>query len=192
MFTGIIKDIGLVSKIAKKSGFWQLGIKSAQICEEAQAGDSVAVNGVCLTVKKKVKDVFFCDAVSQTLKISNLKRLKAGSLVNLEPSLAVNQKLDGHFVLGHVDTEARLVNIRKAGDNIKISLRIPPEFNKYIVSKGSIALEGMSLTVAEFKNNIISINIIPYTWEYTNLKDKKPSSYVNVECDYLAKIVHAK
>ena len=188
MFTGIVEEVGKISKIARKSGFWQLGVTSKLVYPEVEVSGSVAVDGVCLTVVRKERDILYFDVVDATLKRTSLKRLRVSSKVNLESSLAASDKMEGHFVLGHVDCEAKVRRMCKTAKALSLEIELPAENRRYIVNRGSIALDGISLTVAEVKPRSFIVNIIPYTWERTNLKDKKAGSFVNLEFDYLAKL----
>ena len=188
MFTGIIKEVGKISKIARKSGSWQLGVFSRIIYPRVEVSGSVAVDGVCLTVVKKERNILYFDAVDATLKRSSLKRLRVSDRVNLESSLIAQDKLEGHFVLGHVDAEAKILRISKAVKTLSLEIELPAEGRKYIVPRGSVALDGISLTIAGVKTRSFSVNVIPYTWDNTNLKYKKAGSFVNIEFDYLAKL----
>ncbi len=165
---------------------------SKSLFSESAVSGSIAVNGVCLTVVKKERDTLYFDVIAPTLKISNLKRLKVGDYVNLEPSLAVGNKLEGHFVLGHIDIESKIRRIGKKNGSFVLEIDISQEFKKYIVLKGSITLDGISLTIAEVRNNKVIVNIIPFTWNWTNLKYKRAGLYINVEFDYLVKAVSNK
>ncbi|MEI8349135.1 MAG: riboflavin synthase [Candidatus Omnitrophota bacterium] len=186
MFTGIIKEVGRVIKIIKKGSLITLGIQVASQ-ESFFVSDSVCVNGVCLTVTKKEKDVLFFDAILSTLAKTNLKRLKIGDMVNLEPALNVHDKLGGHFVLGHVDSEAKLKRITKQAGSWRIVVELAPQFKAYIVENGSIAIEGISLTVKKVLPREFTADIIPFTYEHTTLKYKHPGAWLNIEFDYLLK-----
>ena len=188
MFTGIVEEVGKISKIAKKSGFWQVGVICKKVHPKVKPGSSVAVNGVCLTVVKKQGSILSFDAVEATLKKSNLKRLRIGDQVNLESSLSAGDTIEGHFVLGHADGEVKIKKLLRKSGTIALELEAPVSARKYIVERGSVALEGMSLTIASVNRNSFSVNIIPYTWENTNLRYKKAGSYLNVEWDYLGKL----
>ncbi len=185
MFTGIIKDIGKVSDILKHSSCWRIAVESRK--SSAQVSESIAVNGVCLTVVDVKGKVIFFDAVKPTLDISNLKRLKHGSYVNLESALAYNGKVEGHFVLGHIDCELRVKALRKKGGFYVFEAYILPGHKKYLPVKGSVSVNGVSLTIAEVGRNYFSANIIPYTCQNTNFKYLKPGMFVNIEFDYLLK-----
>ena len=187
MFTGIIEEVGKVGKISRMSGHWQIGVQSDIILPNVTIGGSVAVNGVCLTLVKKERNTIFFDVVKTTLDISNLKSLSIGSHVNLESSLSASDKLEGHFVLGHIDSVVRLRRISKQAHTAILEVESKREFKKYLAEKGSVALDGISLTIATVRSDNFLLNIIPYTIEHTNLKYKKVGSFCNVEFDYLAK-----
>ncbi len=187
MFSGIIKEVGKIKRIEKKTGLWKIEVISQFVFQEVDIADSVSVNGVCLTLVGKKDNVLFFDTVETTLKNTNLKRLRRNSLVNLEPPLRVGDKLSGHFVLGHVDCEARIKTIKKQKDFHDFEIETPLRFKKYIVEKGSIAVEGVSLTIQKIKPYSFIISIIPFTFHNTNLREKKIGSWVNLEFDYLLK-----
>ncbi|MFC1514651.1 riboflavin synthase [Candidatus Omnitrophota bacterium] len=189
MFTGIVEEVGKISRITRSSGSWKIAVASKAVAAKVALSGSVAVDGACLTVVKKDKNALYFDAVEATLKRSSLKRLRVSDKVNLESSLAMGDKLQGHFVLGHIDCEARVKKIAKVKDAFVLEVELPAEGKKYLVGRGSIAIDGISLTVAEVKAKSFSVNIIPYTWQHTTLKDKRAGSFVNLEFDYLGKLV---
>ena len=162
MFTGIVKDIGKIVSIRRHPSYWKIGIASQNI--SAGISESIAVNGACLTVVGIQQGILFFDVVNPTLDISNLKRLKPGSYVNLETSLGVSDKIDGHFVLGHIDCELKVKALRKKGGFYILEVYNTASQQKYIVPKGSIAVNGVSLTIAEARKGYFSVNIIPYTY----------------------------
>ncbi len=186
MFTGIIKEVGKVKKIEKKTGLWKLCIFSRVIFSESNISDSISVNGVCLTLTEKKNSLLFFEVIKTTLENTNLKRLKINSLVNLEPSLGLQDKIGGHFVLGHIDCEGRIRNIRR-GKNYVFEIEYPKEFRKYVIEKGSIAVEGISLTIQKKLSSSFSVDIIPFTFQHTNLKEKRIGDRLNIEFDYLLK-----
>ncbi|RKY26935.1 MAG: riboflavin synthase [Candidatus Omnitrophota bacterium] len=193
MFTGIIKEVGRIRKIStKRSNLWGVGLYSEKVYSQVAEGGSLSVNGVCLTVTKKERNLLYFDITSATLNISNLKYLKIGDYVNLEPSLSLRDKLEGHFVLGHIDTTAKIKKFTKIKNTASLEIEVPSGFKKYLIPKGSVAVEGISLTIAEVKNNSFKVNIIPYTLENTNLKYKRIGSFLNIEFDYLGKVVLEK
>ncbi len=187
MFTGIIQEVGRVRKILRKGGVWTFEIATSQLLSKTNPGDSVAVNGVCLTVTTKRLNVFSVDVVKATLTETNLKRLKVGARVNLELALAVGDKLSGHFVLGHVDCEVVLKSIQRRGGEYLLQISYPAKFRKYLVDKCSVSLDGISLTVQKVFHNYFSVSIIPYTYNNTNLRYRRPGDYLNIEFDYLLK-----
>ena len=187
MFTGIVKEIGKVEKITRRGSSIVLGVACAAISAQAKLSDSIAVNGVCLTVSKKEKGILFFEAVTPTLVKTNLKDLKIGALANLEPALSVGDKLGGHFVLGHIDCAARLKKIVNHGAFWQVEIELPNEFKKYTIENGSIAVDGISLTIKKVMARSFTLDIIPFTWEYTALKFRRPGYMANLEFDYLMK-----
>lgn len=187
MFTGIIQEVGRIDKITRGSSLTTLGVSAKKVWQDAQVSDSIAINGVCLTVTDKKDKLLFFQAVAPTLKASNLKRLKKGDLVNLEPALKVGDKLGGHFVLGHVDGEVRLRRKIKQKDYWRMEIDMPSAFRKFLRENGSVALEGISLTVKKIMARFFTVDIIPFTYEHTTLKDKKAGDRLNVEFDHLIK-----
>ncbi|MFA6281731.1 MAG: riboflavin synthase, partial [Candidatus Omnitrophota bacterium] len=145
------------------------------------------INGTCLTLTEKKANTLFFDAVKSTLDKTNIKRLRIKEIVNLEPALKVGEKLGGHFVLGHVDVEARLKRILRKSDFWQLEVELPPAFKKNVVENGSVALNGISLTVKKVAANFFTVDIIPFTYENTNLKHKRVGDWINVEFDYLLK-----
>lgn len=188
MFTGIIEELGRVVQLQPKSTGARLTIQSAGILDDATVGASIAVNGACVTAVEIAGENFSADLAPETLKRTNLGDLKPGSPVNLERPLRANSRLDGHFVLGHVDGTASIVSLDAlGGDNWWLRIRVPGELTRYIVSKGSVAVDGISLTVAEIEGDVVGFTIIPHTYEHTTLHAYKPGARVNVEADILAK-----
>jgi len=189
MFTGIVQELGKVKSVVRKGSLTALALFAPISAPAAAPGDSIAVNGTCLTVIKKQGSVLFFDAVAGTLERTNIKRLKAGDAVNLEPALKVGDKLGGHFVLGHVDTEARIKRIERRGKELGLEIELAPVYAKAIVANGSVAIDGISLTVKAVKTVSFTVDIIPFTWANTTLKNKRVGDRVNVEFDYLLKRV---
>ena len=187
MFTGIVKEIGKVSQISITTSLVKLGISSNVILKDAKPSDSIAVNGVCLTLVGKKNNLLFFEAISSTFKNTNIKRLKKGEFVNLEPALSLGEKIGGHFVLGHVDTELKLRRVIKRPDYFELEIELPPSFRKFIVANGSVAIEGVSLTVKKILPRIFTVNIIPFTFEHTTFKYKRSGDFLNIEFDYLLK-----
>lgn len=188
MFTGIIEELGTVQAIQHRETDARLSVHCSRILSDATVGASIAVNGACLTAVEIAEDCFSADLAPETLKRTNLGGLRGGSLVNLERPLTANSRLDGHFVLGHVDGTADLVSLEPLGqDNWWLKIRLPQALSKYIVEKGSLAVDGISLTVAEVSDATVSFTIIPHTFEHTTLRAYGPGARVNIEVDILAK-----
>jgi riboflavin synthase len=189
MFTGIIEDVGVISAIRKLSGRWELGIRSALDPAGVHEGDSIAVDGVCLTVVRKEEDVFFADASLETLNVTTLKEKSTNDHVNLEQAMPVNGRLGGHIVMGHVDGIGAVASIGASGDSIRFDIEASPEVVRYIVKKGSVTIDGISLTVNDQSANRFSVNIIPYSASKTTIGSKKVGDRVNVETDVLGRYV---
>ena len=188
MFTGLIEAIGEVAEIKPTPGGFRLRLTTA-IAPEIVAGDSLAVNCVCLTAVSSDADGIHADISPETARVSGLGTLRRGARVNLERPLRADARLGGHFVQGHVDATGTLEDIRKDGDSFWLTIRFPTLLAPYIVRKGSIAVDGISLTVAGVDDRHFDVQIIPYTWEHTNLYLAKQGDVVNLECDILGKYV---
>jgi riboflavin synthase len=189
MFTGIIEDKGIIILITKESDLMRISIKTS-LSDKIQPSDSISVDGVCLTVVDKKKDSFTVEAIKKTFELTTLKNKKKGDIVNLETSLTLNKLLGGHIVLGHVDCEGKLIDIQSENQFIIHKYKIPVQYTKYIVPKGSIAINGTSLTISEIENNSFCVNIIPYTLSNTNLGSLKRNDYVNIEFDIIGKYIY--
>lgn len=190
MFTGIIEESGQVASFEKHSAGARLGIVCRAVLSDLTPGASIAVNGVCLTAVSIDDRGFQADLAPETLDRSTLGFLREGALVNLERAVTLQTRLSGHIVQGHVDATAVIESIRDLGDdNRELVIRIPRELNRYLVYKGSIAIDGISLTIAALEELILKIAVIPHTWHSTNLQSAQPGGYVNIECDVLAKHV---
>jgi riboflavin synthase len=188
MFTGIVEERGRVAAFTSKVAGARLTIECSIILSDTILGASIAVNGTCVTAVELTPESFSADLAPETLSRTNLGDLKPGSLVNLERPLRANSRLDGHFVLGHVDAAAEITSVAPLGDdNWWLRIRVSPELTRYIVRKGSLAVDGVSLTVAEVEENVIGFTIIPYTFEHTVLQGYRAGMRVNVEVDILAK-----
>ena len=187
MFTGIVREIGRVKKIIKGGSSIKLGIESSLVLSEANISDSISINGVCLTLSSKDKNILLFDAISSTLKNTNLKRLKKGNHVNLEPALSLGEKVGGHFVLGHVDAELRLRRLIKKSGHWQLEIDLPSAFRKNILANGSIAIEGISLTIKKVLPRTFTVDIVPFTFENTIIRYKRVGDFLNIEFDYLLK-----
>lgn len=189
MFTGIIEEIGKVVAFKKSSHGADLVISAKTVLEDIELGESIAVNGVCETVVKFDNTTFEVNISDETLRVSNLSDLKQGDFVNLERALKLSDRLSGHVVLGHVDLTTRFVIKEKLGEFYNMEFAVMPEFRKYIVKKGSITINGISLTIADINPESFVVAVIPHTFENTNLKELKNNDIVNIETDILAKYI---
>lgn len=191
MFTGIVREQGRVRQVTERDGGRFFLIGATETVKDLALGDSVAVNGVCLTVTRIEGDGFGTEATGETLRRSTLGGLRPGDWVNLEPALRFGDRLGGHLVTGHVDGRCRLLKQEKQGNAVVLEVRVPPEFRKYIIDKGSVALDGVSLTVAGKTAAGFRAVIIPHTGRVTTLLQRKPGEEFNLESDYLVKCVEA-
>ena len=192
MFTGIITSTGKIKKIeqnTKNRSAIKVSVDLGKDSKGLKIGQSVALNGVCLSATKIVKNTCTFEMIDETMKKTDLGNLKVGSLVNVERSLKVGERLEGHFVLGHVDGVAQIKKIGKKPKEVKIWFKIPKNLKKYVVQKGSIALDGISLTVVDVKNDLASVCLIPHTIEITNFKTKNIDDKLNIETDVLGKYI---
>ncbi len=190
MFTGIVEELGRVIERKDKPAGARLTIECSSILRDITRGASIAVNGACVTAVELNANEFSADLAPETLERTNLGDLEPGSPVNLERPLRADSRLDGHFVLGHVDGTAEIISLEDLGDdNWWLRIRVPDELTRYIVMKGSVAVDGISLTVAEIDENVVGFTIIPHTYEHTALHARAPGSRVNIEVDILAKHV---
>lgn len=189
MFTGIIEEVGKVERIIKNVYSFKLVIKCRKVLEDVNKGDSIAVNGACLTVTEFNDNSFSADVTSETMKRTAFSLLKPGTEVNLERALSFNGRLGGHIVLGHVDCTGKIILKRKDENAVHITIETPQKWMKYVIEKGSISVDGISLTVSQRNKKEFIITIIPHTGKQTTLLDKKIGDLVNLECDYLGKFV---
>ncbi len=189
MFTGIVEETGRVKSFTAASNGAEITVECRNVLEETKIGDSIAINGVCQTVTEMSDNTFSAKISDETLNITTLGSLKTGEIVNLERALTLSSRLGGHIVSGHVDCRGKFVGAEKLTDFYNLEFEIPQEPGKYVVHKGSITINGISLTVAQISGNIIKIAIIPHTFENTNMKNLKTGDYVNIETDILGKYV---
>ena len=190
MFTGLIEDIGTIRKIEKGEKESRYTVEFNKInSEEIVIGESIAVNGVCLTVVTLDENSFTIDASHETLKKTSLSSLAEGKRVNLERALRADGRFGGHIVTGHIDGTAEVCSITPAGKSVEYSFAVEKGLEKYIITKGSVAVDGISLTVNDIDNNIFSVNIIPHTQVETVIGELQISSVVNIECDIIGKYV---
>ena len=189
MFTGIIEEVGVVKSIRMGAQSAVITIQAEKVMEDIHVGDSIATNGVCLTVTSFDKNSYSVDVMHETLRRTNLGTLKSGSRVNLERAMAADGRFGGHIVAGHVDDPGTITSMEKDDNAIWITIRTTPAVLKYIVGKGSIAIDGISLTVARVDDKSFAVSVIPHTGANTTLLEKKPGDTVNLETDMVGKYV---
>ncbi len=188
MFTGLIENVGKVREVNKRSGSWRIVVDAPAVARKLRKGDSVAVSGVCLTALAITRNSFAADLAEETVRRTSLSRLAAGSAVNLELPMKAGSPLGGHIVQGHVDGIAKLLSLEKAGaQDWRLKLELPAGLQKYVVDKGSITVEGISLTVAAVSGRNVEIAVIPHTYSATNLNRLRTGGSLNIEVDVLAK-----
>lgn len=189
MFTGIIEEVGIVRSITKGSLSAILNISCEKVLEDTRVGDSIAVNGVCLTVTSLEESSFTADVMAETLRRSSLGELVKGSKVNLERAMQLNGRFGGHIVSGHIDGTGTILSTKKEGNATWVEIGTSPEILRFIIQKGSITIDGISLTVAKLTDKSFSVSIIPHTGSETTLLTKKIGSVVNLENDIVGKYV---
>ena len=192
MFTGIIVGTGKVTKLDQKTNnrsAIRMTVNLGKYAKGLKVGQSVAINGVCLSATKISRNKCVFEMIDETIKKTDLGNVNAGSIVNIERSLKVGDRLEGHFVLGHIDGVATITKIEKKPKEVKFWFKIPKKLTKYVVKKGSIALDGISLTVVDAKKDITSVCLIPQTIKVTNFKSKKVGDRLNIETDILGKYI---
>jgi riboflavin synthase len=187
MFSGIIADIGTIFAIDKNSDDWKVEIQTALDTNEIAIGDSISCDGICLTVTEIDDNTFVVQVSLETRKVTNVNHWILGYKVNLEKSLRVGDLLNGHFVQGHVDCCTKISEIKKDGDSHKIKFALPEQLGKYITYKCSITINGISLTINKVTETFFEVNIVPHTWDNTNLSQFNDGSIVNVEVDLIAR-----
>jgi riboflavin synthase len=189
MFTGIIEHVGHIASLDKTSGGARLRVNAGPLTASLAVSSSIAVNGCCLTVVELAGEIFASDLSGETLRRTSLRQMNPGARVNLERPLSAGKELGGHFVQGHVDGVGRVARLAPEGANWWLGVRVPTEIERYIAMKGSIAIDGISLTVASIEGGVIESAIIPFTYANTNLQSLAPGDAVNLEVDILAKYV---
>ena len=189
MFTGIVEEIGKIVGLSREGGGIRLHVSSPKSIKELEVNDSIAVNGACQTVISKKGDSFEVEAVEETLKKTTFSSLKIGERVNLELPMKLNERLGGHMVLGHIDYVGKIMRIDKRESSWMFSIQFPKQFSKYTIPIGSIAIDGVSLTIAGLKENNIQLSIIPHTMNNTIFKFRKVKDNVNIEFDIIGKYI---
>ena len=191
MFTGLIEDVGVIAGVRLQKASAVLTVKTKLAVRSMPLGASIAVNGACLTVVKKTKGAFTVDVSPETLTRTNLGQLKVGSLVNIEQPMRLQERLGGHLVTGHVDGVGRVAEIKKEGEFTGFSFQVPTALGALFVSKGSVAVDGISLTVNNCRSGRFSVAIIPFTLQHTNLRTRRVGDRVNIETDLIGKYVQS-
>jgi riboflavin synthase len=192
MFTGIVEEVGKITSIARqKGGTRRLIVSASQLTKELKKGDSIAVSGVCLTAVEVSPNSVAFDLAEETWNIASFSRIEEGALVNLELPMRADGRFGGHIVQGHVDGTGKFLGLDRipGADDFWLRIEIPPELERYVIFKGSLSIEGISLTVAKIDGTRVTVAIIPHTWEMTNLKSLRPGDPVNLEVDMVAKYV---
>ena len=190
MFTGIVENLGKVKQIDKYNDYWSISICTD--FNDIKIGDSISINGVCLTVTKISKTILDFEVISETLNKSNLQLLEIGHMINVERSLRLNDRLDGHLVQGHVESVGEIISKVTNDGETRMTIKINKEYMKYCIYKGSIAIDGISLTISKIHSNSIEICVIPYTLKNTTLGIKDAGSLVNIETDMISKYVERR
>ena len=189
MFTGLIEEMGEVKFRRQKNNILTLGIQGGKVLENNRVGDSISVDGVCLTVSALKNKILHFDVMAETLKVSTLGSLRIGDRVNLERALKVEDRFGGHFVTGHIDGKGEIIEITSEQDSKKVKIAVSPQLTGYIVPKGSIAVDGISLTVVDVGRNYFTVSLIPHTLKNSTLGMRRHGNEVNIELDILAKYV---
>ncbi len=189
MFTGLIEEIGTLRKIQSIAGGRRLFVNAKTILNESKVGDSIAVNGVCLTVVQKEPYGFWVEAVGDTLQKTTAKNWQVGEKLNLERALRLSDRLGGHLLQGHVNSAGRVRQLKPLGKNYFLQIEVPHKLLRYFIEEGSIAIDGISLTIARLERALVGISIIPHTFKNTNLSYRHPGDAVNIEVDVIAKYV---
>ncbi len=189
MFTGIVEELGKIMSVKKGAESCQLEISASKVLENTKIGDSIAVNGICLTVTSLSASSFSADVMAETLRRTSLSSLKSGSFVNLERAMLADGRFGGHIVSGHIDGTGIIKEFKNEDNAVWVTVNADMNILKYIVEKGSVAIDGISLTVADVSNSFFKVSIIPHTQNETTLLMKKTGDKVNLECDVIAKYV---
>ena len=185
MFTGIIEELGKILDVTSN----KITVECVAVLEGTKLGDSIAVNGVCLTVVQILSHGFIADVSPETFKVTALGDLSVGDFVNLERAMKADGRFGGHIVSGHVDGRGKFISCKKSGVFYELEIELPSELAKYTIKKGSIAINGISLTIAELDKNRVNVAMIPHTYENTNIKNLKNGDFVNIEVDMVAKYI---
>ncbi len=189
MFTGIVEEIGTIESIVRAGGGLRMKVAAKMILDGTKQGDSIALDGVCLTVEELSDGYFDCFVSTETLEVSTLARIRSGSKVNLERALTVGGRIGGHFMPGHVEAVGSLHSVQRTGEGYVFTFSFPEDFRQYVVPKGSVAVDGVSLTIADIHGDSFSVSVIPETYDNTTLRLKRVGDSVNLEPDLILKYV---
>lgn len=189
MFTGIVEETGIIKKLLISGNSGQIQIRAKKVLEGTNIGDSIAVNGICLTVTSMSEESFCADVMAETVRRSSLRNLSSGDLVNLERAMAAGGRFGGHIVSGHIDGTGTIRSLKREENAVWLTIDTKPEIMRYIVEKGSICIDGVSLTVAKTRETYFQVSVIPHTGEETTLLKRKPGEFVNLENDIVGKYV---
>jgi len=189
MFTGLVLEIGIIARVIRGGGKAEIEVSAPLLSPRFSVGDSVAINGVCQTVTRCSERSFSVEALAETMKKTTLGKLTQGARVNLEPAVAAATPLGGHFVQGHVSGTGTVTSVRRDRENVYFTVTVPADLMPYCVAEGSIAIDGVSLTIARLAGRAVTINVIPHTWEATVLADRAVGDSVNLETDIIARYV---
>ncbi|WP_083329037.1 riboflavin synthase [Peptoniphilus raoultii] len=190
IFTGIIEEVGKIASISKEKNIYKIKVSCKAVLEKTKVGDSIATNGVCLTVTDFGEDFYEADLMKETLNASSFKSAKAGDLVNLERAMTLDKRLDGHIVQGHIDSLGTIKEITNANNFVEYKIKADTETLKQMVYKGSVALDGISLTISEVSRDYFKVSIIPTTIKSTNLWERKMGDPINIETDIIGKYIY--
>ncbi|HIS61960.1 MAG TPA: riboflavin synthase [Candidatus Scybalomonas excrementigallinarum] len=189
MFTGIIEERGILQEIQRSVNCAKITIQAKKVLEEIQLGDSIAVNGICLTVTSFTKDIFTADVMPETWRRCSISQLSKGQLVNLERAMPMNGRFGGHIVSGHIDGIGKIQGMKREENAVLYEILAEEKILRYVIEKGSIAIDGISLTVTNVTDKSFSVSVIPHTVQNTNLKERKKGEFVNLEADCIGKYV---
>ncbi len=189
MFTGLVLEVGRVAGLSRSAGKVAIEVEAPKLASGFAIGDSVAIDGVCQTVTHRSEQSFTVEALAETMKKTTLGGLTRGAYVNLEPAVTASTPLGGHFVQGHVNGTGTVLAVEREYENVYMRVELPPDLVRYCVPEGSIAIDGVSLTIARLADAVITVNVIPHTWEHTALRERAAGDAVNLETDIIARYV---
>ena len=189
MFTGLIEDTGILKARTSVGSEYKLIIETALPLEEIRLGDSIAINGACLTVEEMSAKLLTFHTLAETLRRTSIGDVNVGGRVNMERALKMGARLDGHLVSGHVDSQSSILKVDKTADDITVTLSLPKGYEHLFIEKGSVAIDGISLTIADLTESSFSVCLIPHSWAHTNLQERQPGDKVNIETDMIGKYI---